>query len=123
MARHDDLGLHLGSAGDGGVEVVKLEPQENAVAVRFVITVTDRPVVVLHVEAVQLQNEPTGPDQSLVLRAAVRAAATQEPLVPSTTGCDVADGDEGLRTHPASVALQARRWPPPDGVRVTPAPA
>ena len=57
MARLDDLGVQARGAGDGRVEVVDLEPEEHAIAVRE-RRITHRAVVVLDVPAVQLKNQP-----------------------------------------------------------------
>ena len=67
MAREDHLGLHFRSAGHGGVEVVDFEPQQQAVAVGLVLRVTDRPVVMLDLKAVELEDQHAIGDQPRVI--------------------------------------------------------
>jgi hypothetical protein len=57
MARQDDLGIHCGGTGDGVVKVVNLEPKQDAVAVGLVIWITDLPVVVFDLKAMQLKDQ------------------------------------------------------------------
>ncbi len=54
-ARPDDLCPQFDDTGDGGIEVVNFKPQEQPVPIRLVTWVTDRPVLVFHSEAVQLE--------------------------------------------------------------------
>lgn len=77
MPRQDDLDSHLSRALDHCVDVVNLEPQQHSVAVGFVIAVPDPAVMVLHFEAMQLQDKLAIGDQLLILRAAMIALATQ----------------------------------------------
>jgi hypothetical protein len=53
----------------------------------------------LDVEMVELQNETATHLEALVLRAAVRALATQEPLVPPAAGLHIGYRDHRLRSH------------------------
>jgi hypothetical protein len=57
MAGHNDLYPHISRALHDCVEIVHLEPQKDAISVRLVVTVADRPVIVVYFEAVQLQNQ------------------------------------------------------------------
>src|SRR6266508_883984 len=52
VGRADDLGSQLVGPGDGGVEVVDLEPQQHPVAVGPGVRIADRPVVVVDLEVV-----------------------------------------------------------------------
>src|SRR5262249_39324157 len=96
-----------------GIEVVDFEPQENAVPVRLVLRVADRPVVMRDPEAMQLKDEPAVRDQSLVLGPAMGAPAAKKALVPPAAGLDVVDRDQGLRAHqdlpPAPAGIRARK--------------
>jgi hypothetical protein len=56
MARHHYPGLHLRCAGEGGLNVVELEPEQNPVSVRTVLWVTNSRVLVFDVPAVQLKD-------------------------------------------------------------------
>ena len=75
MAREDRLRLHVGGTGHGGVEVVDFEPQQQAVAVGLVLRVTDRPVVMLDLKAVELEDQHIIADQSFIDRPAVGASS------------------------------------------------
>jgi len=68
-----DVGAELAGPGDGLVEVLDLEPQQHPVAADQ-RGVADRPVVVVDLEVVQLEDEPVAVDQTLVLLPAVVAA-------------------------------------------------
>jgi hypothetical protein len=57
MARQDDLHFHFVGASDGSIEIVNFKPQEYTVAIGLVCRITDPPVVVLDLEAVQLEDE------------------------------------------------------------------
>ena len=99
VTRHNHLDGHLVGALDDGVEVVDLEPEQETVAIGFVVAIGDGAVVVLGLEAVELQDELVVEAETLVVRAAVVAAQAEEALIPAAAGFDVSDGDEGLRTH------------------------
>ena len=109
MARENDLGLELGSAGQGLVEVVHLKPQEDAVAIGMNIRIADRQMVVGDLETVQLENEDAARDQPLVLRPSVPALTAQEMPVPATAGLHIGNRYEGLRTHRNLLSMPARR--------------
>src|SRR5262249_839584 len=81
MARHDDFGLQFLCAGARGVDVVDLEPQQDAVAMTLDVGITDRTVVVFNVPPVQLEDQSPVPDQAFVLRATMIAPAAQQSLV------------------------------------------
>ena len=99
MARLDDLGLQFGDTGDRGIEVVDFKPQEHAVAIGRVIRITDRPVAVFDLKTVQLEDQRTIRDQSLIFRPAVRALTAEETLVPPAARFDIGHRNERLRTH------------------------
>jgi hypothetical protein len=54
---HEDLGAQLLGPCDGGVNVIYLEPQEQAVPRRQVVRIADASVVMLLLPPVQLQHE------------------------------------------------------------------
>ena len=99
MAWHDDLNAHLFGALDDSVEVVGLEPEEQAVAVGALVAVADGNVVVFGVEAVKLQDELAVPEEACVFRVSLIAAEAQETPIPLAAGFDVGDSDERLRAH------------------------
>src|ERR1700686_740418 len=89
-----DLSLQRLGTPDGGVEVVDLEPQRNAVAVRARRRITDLAVVVADIEGMQLEHERAVANQPLVLLPAVRALAGKKLLVEETAPSDIGDRDE-----------------------------
>lgn len=93
VPRKEDAGAEGGGAGEGGVEVVEFEPEEDAVAVGFGAGVADGAMVVLDGPGVELEDESAVVDEALVFGAAVVASASEEALVPATAGFDVLDGD------------------------------
>src|SRR5262245_53068583 len=99
MTRHHHLRLHFGGTGQRLVEVVNFKPQEDSVAVWSVIRVADWQVMVVDLEAVQLHYQSAMVFKSFVFRTAVRAPATEEPLIPSAAGFDVGHCNEGLWLH------------------------
>jgi hypothetical protein len=107
VGRLDDVGRHLGRSGDGGVEVVGLEPQQDAVSERSALRVADRAVVVLDPPVVELEDQLIASDEALVIRTAVGAPAAQEPLVPPAAGLDVGHGDQRLGTHGFPIIARA----------------
>lgn len=104
MTGQGDLGIHLRRAGNGFIKVVDLKPQQNTIALRLVVRIADRSVVVIDLDAVQPQDQPVIRDQSLIFRAAVRALAPEQTLVPAATRFDIRHCDEGLGTHFGIVA-------------------
>lgn len=57
MAWQHNLGLQLRDTDHGRIEIVNLKPKEHAVAIGSVSRITDRSMVVCHLEVVQLQNQ------------------------------------------------------------------
>lgn len=55
MTRLDDLSTKFRGASDDGVEIIHFEPEQKAVTVWLVIGIGNGTVVVLHLEAVQLE--------------------------------------------------------------------
>lgn len=58
MPGHNNLHTHFSGAPHDRVKVVYLEPQQDTVSVRLVISIADRTVVVFYLEAVQLKDKP-----------------------------------------------------------------
>ena len=99
MFRQHHLDTHFAGALHDRVEVVHLKPEQHAIAVRPVSSIADRAVVMLHLKAVQLQDELTALHQLLIVASAVGSAASEQALIPSAAGFDVGDADQRLRTH------------------------
>jgi hypothetical protein len=99
MARQDNLGIQLRSPLNCCIEIVHLEPQENAIPVRPISRIADAPMVVFHAKGMELQDQDAATFESLVLLAAMRALTTQQPLVPAATRFNLAHAYEWLWTH------------------------
>jgi len=57
VARQNDLHLHFRGALNDGIKVIYLEPQQNAVAIWFVIMVCNASVMMLDFETVELEHQ------------------------------------------------------------------
>jgi len=55
--------------------------------------------MMLHVEAVQLQDQRPVLHQLLIVAAAVSPAAAEQALIPPAAGFDIRDADERLGPH------------------------
>jgi hypothetical protein len=98
MARQNDLGVQVLSAGKGRVEVVEFKPEKHAISGRDV-WVADRTVMMLCIPVVQLEDQPAVGNESFVVRTAMVALTANEMLIPATAGFDIAHANEGLWTH------------------------
>ena len=99
MARLDDLSLQFGDTGDRGIEVVDFKPQEHAVAIGRVISITDRPVAVFDLKTVQPggsahHSRPIAHIPPRRARSDSRGAA-----VSTAARFDIGHRDERLGTH------------------------
>src|SRR5262245_25975400 len=86
VSRHDNLGVPRSDPSDRLLKVINFKPEEHAVAVRFVIRVADRAVMMRDLKAVQLHHQFAVMLQTFVLRAAVRALTSKESLIPPAAG-------------------------------------
>ena len=73
----DDFNLHLRGALNNRIEVFNLEPQQDAVPIRWAIRIPDWSVVMFYLKTVELKHELAVPNQSLVLAASVITSAVQ----------------------------------------------
>ena len=89
MAGLEDFSLQLRGAGKGGVKIIELKPQENAVSIRFDIWIPDWPMMVLNIPSVQLKDQAITRDQSLILGAAMRTLTAKETLIPATARLNI----------------------------------
>ena len=96
MARFDDLSFHLFGTRNRGVEIVQFKPKKNSIAIRPKIGIPEWTVMVLDVPVVQLEDQISARDQSLIIRPAVVALTAEETLIPTTARLDVMHADEGL---------------------------
>jgi hypothetical protein len=91
------------------IEVFDLKPEKNAVAVGFIVLVADGTVMVFHIEPVQLQNQFSLRDQLFIVGTAVRAAASEQQLIPPAAGFNVTDCDKRLGLHAPSIQRSSAR--------------
>lgn len=99
MSRYDDLHAHFSYALHNRIKVVHFKPQQHTVSVRPIVTITNRAVMVLHTEPVQLKNKLSIRHQLLVFRAPMITLAAQQTLIPSAARFYIGYGDEWLWTH------------------------
>lgn len=99
MPGQDDLRAYFRGPLHHGVEVVHLEPEQYAVSVGSVVPVADRTMMMVHVETVQLKDKLAVRDEPLVLRSAMIAPATQQPLIPPAARFHIGHCNKRLRTH------------------------
>jgi hypothetical protein len=91
VRRQHDLRVERFGATDSVVEVIDLEPERDAVAVRPQRGVADSAVVMLDLEAMELKHEPSIAKQALVFLSAMPAVATEQVLVPTTASRHIGD--------------------------------
>ena len=65
--RLDDVCLDLCSTGDGCIELVRLEPQKYAVAVRTIAWIAEQAVMVFDFPVVQLEDKQAVGDEPFIL--------------------------------------------------------
>ena len=100
MFRKDDLNVHLRGARDDGVEVGGFsEPEENTIPVGPIVRITDLSVIVLNVEAVQLQDKNAVRGQPLVLTATMVTLQSEQLLIPAAARFYIIDCYQRLRAH------------------------
>ena len=115
MARLEDVGFHLLGTRNSGVEIFQLKPEEDTIAVRPKLGIPKSTVMVLDLPIVQLEDQISVRDQSLVIRPAVAALAAKEALIPTTARLDILHANKGLETHNERIVSGVRRlarlWP------------
>ena len=109
MRCQNHLGAQSTDAFDCGVEVVDFEPQQDAVAVRVNLWITDPALVVIDLPIMKLHDQLTVGDETLVLRSTVVAVTAEQLLVPPATGFDVAYSDQRLGSHDAVLRMSYRQ--------------
>ena len=98
MRLFEDLGVKSTRALDRRVEVIDLEPQKDTVAIRRVLGIAHVWILV-SVPVMQLKDQLTAAEQSLVFAPTVSALAIQQPPIPPAARFDVGDRNERLRAH------------------------
>ena len=96
MARFDDLSFHRFGARNRGVEIVQFKPKENTISIRPKLGIPEWTVMVLDVPIVQLEDQISLRDQSLIIRPAVAALTAKQTLIPTAARLDVMHANEGL---------------------------
>jgi len=107
VARQEDVRLHLHGTSHRGIEIVHLEPEQDAIALGLVRWIADPTVVVFDIEPMQLQDQNVLRDQPLVFRSAVPAVAAQQSLIPAAARLDVTHCNKRLWAHPGVVATRS----------------
>lgn len=84
MPWKNHLRVQLDGTCHRGIKINNFEPQEDSIAVRPVIDITNWTVMVFNGERVQLQNNSLTRQQLFVHRTAVTAVASKQLLIPLT---------------------------------------
>jgi hypothetical protein len=105
MTRHHRLDAHFSGALHDCFKIVDFEPQQYPVSIWLVVAIANRPVMMFHLEAVQLKDKLPIRDQLFICRAPMIAPAAEQTLVPSAAGFHIGHGDQRLRTHTASLSI------------------
>ena len=61
-------------------------------------------MIMFHIPTVQLQDQVTSDDKTFVVRAAVRALAIEQSLIPTTADFNIAHANKWLWTHKGSAS-------------------
>jgi hypothetical protein len=88
---------------DGGIEVIDLEPQQDAVAIWLACRIAYRPVVMVDLEPVKLHHQYASGEEALVIWAAVAAGEIEELSVPATAELHIGYGDQRLGSRHEAV--------------------
>lgn len=99
MPWKDNVGLQVVGAVHGGVEVLDLEPQQNAITVRLIVGIRDRSMMVFSLERMQLKDQDVASNSPLIHRSTVCALTAEEALIPPAASFDITDDDQRLRSH------------------------
>jgi hypothetical protein len=96
----ENVGAQLAGAGDGHIEGLRFEPEQDSVSIRLEAGPSHMRVpVVFSVPGMQLQYQLFPAEQLLVRRPAVSALAAEEVLIPAAACFDIIHGDQGLCSH------------------------
>jgi hypothetical protein len=93
VLREDDLGVHIGRSLYGLVKIIDFKPQKDAIAIRPVVAVSNRSMVMVGLKAVELQHEVSSMNEPLVHGTAMLAAAAEQLLIPAAACFDVSHGN------------------------------
>jgi hypothetical protein len=115
MTRQHRLDAHFSGALHNRFKIVDLEPQQHPVSIWLVVTIANPPVMMFHLEAVQLKDKLPVRDQLFICGAPMIAPAAEQTLVPSAARFHIGHGDQRLRTHSASLSFTLPRWRPASG--------
>ena len=90
MTRQDNLHPQLCRPRNGGVKIISLKPEQDAVPMRQ-LGITDATMMMIFLPAVQLKNQfAVRGSEPFILRAAVGASATKQTLIPAAARLDIA---------------------------------
>jgi hypothetical protein len=78
------------------------------VAGRLVGWIADPTMVMFNLESMQLKDQNTVRDQSLIFCTTVRTLAAEQTLVPAAARLDIGHRNKGLGAHAFTVALGAK---------------
>ncbi len=96
MTWFDDLSFHLFVPRHRGIEILQFKQKENIICIRSKLGITKWTVLMLHLPIVQLEDQISVRDQSLIIRSAVAALTPKQTLIPTTARLDVMHANEWL---------------------------
>ena len=99
VARHDDLNLHRLGTCQGSVKIVDLKPEQDPVAVRLGLGITDGAMMVLDIPSVQLKDQLAPYLKTLILRPAMGTLTAEQALIPPAACLNVIHAKERLWMH------------------------
>jgi hypothetical protein len=103
MAGQNYLDIHIGGALHDRIKIFHLEPEHHPIAIGSVGAIANGTVMMLNVEAMQLQDEPAILHQLLILPATVNSPATQQVLIPAAAGFNICRTDKRLGVHGSKI--------------------
>jgi hypothetical protein len=107
MPRQHNLDAHLSDALHHGIKIIHFEPQQNPIPIRPILTIGNRPVMMFHLEAMQLKHKLSVRNQLLISRPSMIAPAPKQTLIPAAARFNIRNGNQRARSHFSSVSTFA----------------
>src|SRR3954447_11408694 len=99
VTRQDDFGAHRFGPRDCAVDLIDLEPEQQAVTRRQVMRVANWSVMMLLLPAVKLQDQLSRKNEPLIVGPAVHALTAEQSLIPPAARLNIANAYQRLRSH------------------------
>src|SRR3954471_17699703 len=99
VTRQDDFGAHCLDPADCAVDVIDLEPEQQAVTRRQAVRVANWSVMMFLFPAMKLQDQLPRKNEPLIVGPAVRTLTVEQSLIPPAAGLNIANAYQRLRSH------------------------